>query len=247
MEDAPHMILAQQEQDLLNAGMTFLVDPASPEIPEIERDAVRKGFGGQGLNTTQGLACTIGREDQVTLIVTRGPIERQTMRHEFIHCAQVYASPETMAACLEAVENIGREIIIAVRKEITTDPTLATKEHRDLLRITTAWEFTKEQGSSAIPPPDALFDSLRIYYPSPGTRELAASLGFVDPDTVYAAITATVLKDIEFTIDPSSDLAREIVAYAFQSVEHSSIDNLFIDATARATELYAEAENAPRL
>lgn len=234
------MELNSQEQQLLNAGMTFLVDPTSVEIPEAERNAILRGFGGQGFSTVQGLACTLARDDQVTLIVTNGPLERETIRHEFIHCAQVYASQETMSACLAAAEAIGRQIVVAVRGAIEIDPTLETKGHRDLLRLTTAWQFVKEQGANAVPPPHALFDDLHSYYPTPDTRSLSASLGFGDPDCVYAAMTAAILKEIDFSIEPTSDLAREIVAHAFQATEHASVDSLFAEATERAETLAEE-------
>jgi len=236
------MKLDLQEQKLLDAGMTFLVDPTSAEIPESERDAVRRGFGRQGFSTMKGLACTIARADQVTLIVTNGPLERQTIRHEFIHCAQVYASQETMSACLEAAEALGRQIISAVREAIAIDSTKESKGHRDLLRITTAWEFTKEQGTNAAPPPNALFDDLSSYYPTPDTGSLAASLGLTDPEGVYAAMTAAVLQEVGFAIEPDCDLAREIVAYTFQSLIHSSVDDLFTDAIDRARALAEELQ-----
>lgn len=231
------MYLNPQEENLLRAGMTLLVDPTSNEIPENERRGVARGFSGQGFETRQGLACTIARDDNVTLIVSKGLLERQTIRHEFIHCAQVYASEETMSASLSAAEAIGAQIVSAVRAAVAADPELETKGHRDLLRMTTAWKFTKEQGAKAVPPPHALFDDLHSYYPSPATRELSVTLGFPDPDTVYAAMTAAILKEIGFIIDPLSDLAREIVAYTFQSVEHTAIDTLFENATIRAEAL----------
>ncbi len=234
------MNLNPQEESLFRAGMTLLVDPTSDEIPETERRGVARGFGGLGFETRQGLACTIARDDNVTLIVTKGPLERQTIRHEFIHCAQVYASEETMKSCLAAAETIGGQIIAAVRLAVAADPELETKGHRDLLRMTTAWRFTKEQGTKAVPPPHALFDDLHSYYPSPATRELSLSLGFPDPDTVYAAMTAAILREIGFDIEPTSDLGREIVAYTFQSVEHPTINTLFENATIKAEALAAE-------
>jgi hypothetical protein len=244
------MKLNSQEQKLLNAGMTFLVEPTSSEIPEIERDAVLRGFGGRGgFNTMQGLACTIARDDHVTLIVTNGPLDGETARHEFIHCAQVYASLETMLACLAASEAIGHQIIAAVRKAVKTNPPLETAGHRDLGRITTAWQFLKEQGANAVPPPHALFEVLHSYYPTPDTHSLAASLGVGDPDSVYAAMTAAILNEIDFAIEPGSDLAREIVAYTFQATEHTAVDTLFADATDRAEtlahELRADEEFRP--
>ncbi|TLX16140.1 hypothetical protein [Rhizobium sp. MHM7A] len=177
---------------------------------------------------------------KVTLIVTNESLDRETIRHEFIHCAQVYASQETMSACLAAAEAIGRQIVVAVRAAIEIDPTLETKGHRDLLRLTTAWQFVKEQGANAVPPPHALFDDLHSYYPTPDTRSLSASLGFGDPDCVYAAMTAAILKEIDFSIEPTSDLAREIVAHAFQATEHASVDSLFAEATERAETLAEE-------
>lgn len=234
------MNLNSQEENLFRAGMTLLVDPNSSEIPENERRSVARGFGGHGFNTRQGLACTIARDDLVTLVVTNGPLERQTIRHEFIHCAQVYASKETMASCLAAAEGIGAQIITAVRSAIAADPELEAKGHRDLLRMTTAWRVTKDQGAKAVPPPHALFDDLHSYYPSPATRELSASLGFSDPSSAYAAMTAAILKEIAFDVEPTSDLAREIVAYTFQSVEHGAIDTLFDTATIKAETLAEE-------
>jgi hypothetical protein len=241
------MELNPQEQRLLNAGMTLLVDPMSTEIPEFERDAVLRGFSRQGFSTAQGLACTISRDDQVTLIVTKGPLERKTIRHEFIHCAQVYAAPETMAICLAAAETIGQKIIEAVCEAVEKDPTLATKGHRDLLRLKTAWQFVQEQGESAVPPPHALFDELHSYYPASATRALSASLGFEDPDAVYAAMTAAILQEIGFIIEPGSELAREIVAYTFQAIEHKSIDIMFDDATLRAETIADELRAARAL
>jgi hypothetical protein len=234
------MKLNLQEEKLLKAGMTLLVDPTSDEIPENERRGVTRGFGGQGFNTSQGLACTIERDDQVTLIVTNGPLERTTIRHEFIHCAQVYTSKETMSACLAAAEVIGGQIVAAVRAAIAADSELEAKGHRDLHRMTTAWQFTKEQGAKAVPPPHALFDDLHSYYPSPATRELSVTLGYPDTDSVYASMTAAILQEIGFDIEPTSDLAREIVAYTFQSVEHPAIDSLFKTATIQAEALAEE-------
>lgn len=142
-----------------------------------------------------------------------------------------------MSACLAAAESIGRTIVAAVREAIEINPPLETKGHRDLLRMTTAWQFVKEQGANAVPPPDALFDDLHSYYPTPNTRSLAALLGIDDSESVYAAMTAAILKEIDFSIEPISDLAREIVAYTFQATEHTSVDSLFTEATERAETL----------
>ncbi|TLX15768.1 hypothetical protein [Rhizobium sp. MHM7A] len=53
--------------------------------------------------------------------------------------------------------------------------------------------------------------------PTKDTAALAASLGFIDPCGVYASLTAYLMREANKHVDPMSDLAREIVAYAFQA------------------------------
>lgn len=228
-------MLSTQEQALLDAGMTYLVDPRSDEIPARDREMIARGFSTSTFKTDIGLACTIARDDMITLVVTDGPVDSKTIRHELIHCAQVYAPAEAMDDCFTAAAETGHNILAKVRGEIAKHPEAATGQYRDVLRIATAWEFTIAQGDAAIPPAHAMFDQLSAYYPTKATQELAATVGQTDKDSVYAAMTAAILDELDFKPDPTSDLAREIVAYTFQSADSPSVDRLFSQATEKAS------------
>lgn len=221
----PDFVLTNEQQDMVDTGLVFMVGPDSSEIPEKDRAMVRRGFA--GALGTKGVAVTIQRDDGSVVIVTNGPTEPEFVRHEFIHAAQCFAPQDVMASALEAAVENGRSIAEAIEAAVMTSPELEETDHRDLFKLRKTWEIAKANEGAPITSDFVLFEMMQAYYPTKETAALVERLGFVDPGGVYAAMTAYLMHSVDKRVDPLSDLAREIVAYAFQVHPSPSIDRLF--------------------
>lgn len=241
------MNLSPLLQKFLDTGVVLMVDPSSDEIPEKERTAVTRGFyaGAGSFTSSKGIACTIDREDGTLLIVTAGPISDEDMKHELIHCAQTLADPATMQSCLNSAAELGSELNTLVRDVVAGNESLSASDHRDYYRMRNAWQFSKGQGVRPVPPDLHQFDDLRAYYPTPQTQALAAAVGVTDKESVYAAMSADIIREVGKELDPMSDTAREIVAYTFQAFESPAIDKLFEVAIENAEELMSRLQARP--
>jgi hypothetical protein len=240
--------LAPLLQKFLETGLILVVDPKSDEIPEKERADVARGFyGGGSFSSTKGIACTIDREDGTLLIVTAGSITDEDMKHELIHCAQTLADPAMMQTCLNAAADLGAQVNSLIRNAVAGNESLSEGDHRDYYRTRNAWQFSNSQGAKPVPPDLHLFDDLRTYYPTPQTQALATTVGLTNKESVYAAMSAGIMREVAKEIDPMSDTAREIVAYTFQASESPVIDQLFEVAINNAEDLVSRLQAAPAL
>lgn len=220
------LALTEFQQRLIDTGQVMLVGKHSPEIAEQDRKMVILGFAGNFGN--QGLACTILRDDGKVLIVTDGDVSALTLRHEFIHAAQCFADEEVMADCLVAASEIGGPLVAAVRSALKATPAMA-RDYRDVDTTERLWR-THAAGEGLSP--DLIdFQFYQDLYPTKATAALAAQvLGFDYPRGAYAAMTACLCAEVGYTIDPQSDFAREIVAYTFEALDSSFIDELMASA-----------------
>ncbi|WP_315922211.1 hypothetical protein [Mesorhizobium sp. SP-1A] len=218
--------LTEAQQCLVDAGKVLMIGKHSEEIPESERNMIWRGFAGNFGN--KGLACTMLRDDGIVLIITEGDVSREVLRHEFIHAAQCHASPETMKSALDAAIQVGQLLVSAIRAKLTANPE-CEKGHRDLAMAEQQWKMQAD-GSATV----AAFPVFQFYqdlYPTNETAELASEiLGFDYPRGAYAAMTACLAAECGYEIDPMSDLARELVAYTFEHLEHEIIDELMAEA-----------------
>lgn len=218
--------LTETQQRLLDTGKVLLVGKHSEDIPEGERDAILRGFAGNYGN--RGLACTTLRDDGIVLIVTEGDVEPSVLRHEFIHAAQCNVSIETMQSALDAVITVGEPLVAAIRERMRAIPE-CRNDHRDLEVTERQWDM-QVNGTSVL---DAFvsFQFFQDLYPTKETISIAyEAIGLGYNHGVYAAMTAYLAVERGFTIDPLSDLARELVAYTFEQLDHEIIDEMMEEA-----------------
>ncbi|NTF18151.1 hypothetical protein G6L37_07010 [Agrobacterium rubi] len=220
--------LTTEQHRLVDTGRVLLVDKRSEEIPESERNAVWRGFGGNFGN--KGLACTILRDDGIVLIVTEGDVEPEVMRHEFIHAAQCFASEEVMQTALDTAAAVGEALVVALREVVAAHPELE-HSHRDLSRTEAQWRM--QAAGSAIVAPFPTFQLYQDLYPTKETAAIATEvLGFDYKQGAYAAMTAFIARESGYKVDPASSLGRELVAYTFEQLDHDAIDALMSNGAA---------------
>jgi hypothetical protein len=218
--------LTEAQQRLIDTGKVIFVDKHSDEIPESERNMIRRGLAGNF--GSSGLACTLLRDDGIVLIVTEGELNQHILRHEFIHAAQCHASPETMKSALDAAIQIGRPLVSAIRAKLLSNPE-CENAHRDLAITQNQWEM--QAVGKATVEAFVVFQFYQDLYPTKETSKMASGiLGFDYPRGAYAAMTACLAAECDYEIDPMSDLAREIVAYTFEHMEHEIIDDMLAEA-----------------
>jgi len=237
MQDAARVMTEQ----LVANGRLMFVRPDSGEIPEGERDAIRRGFAGHF--GSQGLACTLLRDDGAVLLITPGDVDAGILRHELIHVAQCFADPSAQEAALARASEIGAEIVAAIGRaaEAEAEPEKANRAHRDFYKSMVAWRNCHQ---TAFMEPAALFGMYQSYYPTPETAELGAAMGLSAKEGVYAAMTAYMAGLAGIAIDPLDRLGREIVAYTFQEAEDRVIDALFLSAAGLRLEEAAQPARA---
>jgi hypothetical protein len=222
-----NLSLTLHQNRLVDTGRVEIVDKTTGQIPDHRRSAILRGFGGNFSN--KGLACTLLREDGKVLIVVDGDVTSALLRHEFIHAAQCFAGEETMASCLAEAVAKGSLLAEAIRRAVAVGPELA-HAHRDYVRTVDLWR--SHANGSACSTPMVDFEFYQDLFPTAATAALAADvLGFDYSRGAYAALTASICAEVGITIDPSSDMAREIVAYAFEALEADVIDDLLEEAS----------------
>jgi hypothetical protein len=224
--------LTDHQQRLLASGMVILADKKSGEIPEEMRPSILRGFGGNFGN--KGLACTFLRDDGKVVIVIDGEVSPSLLRHEFIHAAQCFAGEDVMTDCLAAATKQGALIANVIEHVISRDPSLA-HQHRDYERTVALWRSHADGSGCSAPMVD--FEFYQDLYPTVATASLVSEvLNLHHPRGAYAALTARICSQVGFALEPLSDMAREIVAYTFETIESAVIDELMNEASINAEE-----------
>lgn len=180
-------------------------------------------------------AVCVLRDDGKVLVAfsDAGAEDDTTVRHEFLHVAQIWCSHDVMEAAVRVAAERGRQIAQSIVSAASECP--AAAREIDWMQVASAGAL--EDGPQQVL---NTFDFARQIYPSGETAALAAQLGLHDKAGVVAALQAHFLLEAGFT-DWKGDAAREMVAYAFQADTDPVIEQLYTSAEALRTSGFTEA------
>ncbi|WP_199028904.1 putative molybdenum carrier protein [Ralstonia sp. ASV6] len=202
-------------------GSVRLVPPESAELsPEIVAH-----FRERGDDKITGVTFLKEGQQVVLAFSGRGARDEPTVRHEAIHVAQIWAGTDVMEQALHAAARRGEAIAGAVAASGGLPP----QREDELWWIPSAMRRAYQDGR------DGALGALKLammIYPRQGVSGVAKELGFSDREGVVAALCAHYLLETGFS-DWQSDIARELVAYTFQSHSDPVVDALLESADGR--------------
>ncbi len=211
--------LAQRKVELLPVG--------HEKVPERLAKDIRKHTHSSFSSSTPSV-CHLDGAGRVFVVL--GSQKNETIGHELIHAAQVFASPKAMQDSFSKVVMDGQLLVEKARNRVRAGE--PAENYRDLTWIKIALKTTPDLSKrDKTPLPEKLMSTWnlhRMVHPINTTKELGLET-LPDKDAVAAAMFAPYLEGAKL-LTPQSDVHREIVAYRFQH-DVQALDGLFQDAS----------------